>query len=80
VSDWGVMPFPIDYGTYVGMLLSGPRKRMRDVYYDGLAHSLAAGVGDVPAEVVAAACDSPEAATALAFEINAARDRTAKGF
>ncbi len=79
--DTGVLPpGPMSYATYVGIVLNGPRMVLRRVYFQGLAHSLAGGSGDVPFAVVAAACDSVEAARELAFEINAARASSQKGF
>jgi hypothetical protein len=80
VSDWGVLPGPLDYETYVGMVLYGEWCRRRDVYYQGLAQSLAQGAGEVPLEVVAAACETPAAARRLAFDINADRHRAREGF
>lgn len=70
----------MDYGTFVGLQMNARRMAMRRVFYDGLAHALAQGAGEVPLDVVAAACDSREAAERLAFRINADRDRAARGW
>lgn len=60
--------------------MNRPRMRLRRVYFQGLAQSLATGVGEVPIEVVQAACETAEEANELAFEINAARYRAQAGW
>lgn len=70
----------MDYETYVGLVLNARRMAMRRVYYAGLAASLAGGTGEVPFAVVEAACDSPEAAQRLAFQLNADRAAATRGF
>lgn len=78
--DYGVLPGPLAYEDYVGLVMNQDRARMRRTYFAGLAHTLAAGAGDLPPEVVRAACDTPEAAARLLFEINAARNAKRMGF
>lgn len=80
VADYGVLPGPLDYEGYVGLVMNADRARLRKVYFAGLAHTLAAGAGEVPPEVVAAACDSPAVAKWLEFTINAARNAKKMGF
>lgn len=74
------MPGPIDYETYVGLKMNSLRIVLRKVYFSGLAQSLANGTGDVPMNVIAAACETPEEAQELAFEINAARHQARAGW
>lgn len=74
------MPAPLDYETFVGLVMNQERARLRRVYFAGLAQTLAGGSGQVPVEVVAAACETPEAAKKLAFDINAARAAKQSGF
>ena len=50
------------------------------MYFDGLAHTMAGSLGEIPESVVAAACDTTEEAKELAFEINAARYRAQAGW
>lgn len=80
VADYGVLPGPLQYEDYVGLVLNQDRARLRKVYFSGLAATLAAGTGDLPEEVVRAACDTAAAAARLTFEINAARNAKRMGF
>lgn len=74
------MPWSISYEEYVGLQMNRPRMRLRRVYFQGLAQSLADGTGEVPLEVIRAACDTDGEAHELAFEINAARHRAQAGW
>lgn len=80
IIDFGVLPGPLTYEEYVGLEMNRERARLRRVYFQGLGHTLAAGTGDLPAEVVQAACDTDEAAKRLLFEINAARNAKKQGY
>lgn len=79
IADWGVLPGPLDYETYVGLVMYGQWAQRRKAYFAGLAHSLADSVGEVPLPIVAAACDDPKLAQKLAFDINADRAARAGG-
>jgi hypothetical protein len=73
-------PRPITPEIEFGLVLNVQRAEDRRVYRAGLAHSLAAGRGEVPLHVVAAACSTAAQAEDLAFEINAARAQAEAGF
>ena len=60
--------------------MNSGRARLRRVYYQGLAITLANGNGEVPHEIAASACDSKAQADRLSFEINAARAAKNRGF
>ena len=70
----------MDYETYVGLEMNRSRARLRRVFFEGLAVSLATGRGEVPFEIIRAGCDSEDQAKKLWFEINAARDAASKGW
>lgn len=80
VADFGVLPGPLDYETYVGLALNADRVRLRKAYYAALAAGVAASQGDIAPAMVRAACDSDAEAKRLAFEINAARQRAKQGW
>lgn len=80
VADWGVLPGPLTYDDYVGMVLNQRRATYRKVYYNALAALLADTEDDVPFDVVRAVCDSDAEARQMLFQITAARDRAKKGF
>lgn len=75
-----MLPGRLDYEQYVGLVMEGQRTRLRKVYFQGLAHSLANGAGEIPEEIAIAACEFTEAGKRLAFEINAARAARQMGF
>lgn len=80
IADFGVLPGPLEYEAYVGLVMNSSRARLRRVYFKGLAQTLAGGFGEVPDNLVEAACESQEEAKHLAFEINANRYRAKAGW
>lgn len=80
MADYGVMPGPLDYETYFGLIMNSSRAAHRRVYYMGLAATLVSGRGDVPPAVIAAVCESNEEADDLAFQINAGRAQAEAGY
>jgi hypothetical protein len=70
----------ITYEDYIGLEMNRNHAALRRTYWEALAHSLASGVGDVPYDVVRAACDSDEIARRLAAEMSNERVAAAKGF
>ena len=80
VADYGVLPGPLTYAQYVGMVLNQPRARLRKVYYDALATAISGTDDEIPFPVVRAVCDTDSEARKLSFVIQAARARAKKGF
>lgn len=70
----------MDYETLIGLLMNQERARLRRVYLHGLAITLANSKDEIPYEVVAAICSSPEQADRLMFQINGARAAKKAGF
>ena len=80
IVDYGVLPGPLDYESYVGLTMNSGRARHRQTYFQGLAYSTANSVGDVPYAIVRAACETDEEAQKLWFDINASRHRARMGW
>ena len=69
-----------DYSVVVGLVMNAERARLRKVYLNGLAITLANSQQDIPREIVAAMCTTKEQADRLEFEINSARAAMKNGF
>lgn len=78
-SVYHTLPGPIDYETYFGMVMNSQRAADSQVYYRGLASTLANGRGDVPKSIVSAVCNSVEETEELEFDINANRAQAEVG-
>ncbi len=70
----------MDYETLVGLVMNSDRARLRRVYLQGLAITLANSKDEIPAEVAAAISSSDEQAKRLEFSINASRAARKAGF
>lgn len=81
VDGGGGIPWgQITYADAVGIEMNANRLVNRRVYQQALACALANSMESVPRPVIAATCQSKEEADRLEFDINAARNRAAKGW